>query len=621
MGASRIVEFDLWRGGYGGSVVNIYLAGTITLASVYFDEAMTLPATNPQTLATLTIGDIVYGKFSQSLYINVPYYLDIVSQDQTGVIRPPLTTLNGADASLATVVPTGGATAYTEADLHGRLIYAIDTTALGVSAATNSATITTAMGRAAAAGGGRVILPSNTAIVFNQLTIPDGVILTGSGRSGSPTILQSQIADKAITLGTGSGLENLVVDGVNNVANSIGVYSKSKNQTFMKDVLIKRFATGMLQIGGRYANWKDLYFDSCVTGADLRGSLDTANGDQWRDNSWTGGQVSTCTTAGIALTYVDKVVESNEFKKIGFLNNTGTGIAITGARYTKMPGCYFSGNTTNLSLIDNALTTVTDNTVVGFSLSDGSLSTGAVTFNGTCQDVVLDHVDIQTVAFTMTNMVDNVLFRNCRENSGVTFSGQGTRITRAFEELGDAPGSTVTTSNATPLAAWQITLQPGQVVDLEAKVIGVQRNGVDYGCYHVARFCRRPGSQLLYKAQSVNFTVGALLTGGTSGAVARIVADTDAGATGTLVVKDIIGIFLDNEHLSDSSGGSATCNGTLIPQNAALLGSLTNVEAVVETDATWDAAFAVNTGNIELQVTGAAGKTIDWTVNVVATVH
>ncbi len=70
---------------------------------------------------------------------------------------------------------------------------------------------------------------------------------------------------------------------------------------------------------------------------------------------------------------------------------------------------------------------------------------------------------------------------------------------------------------------------------------------------------------LAYDAQSANFTVGAILTGGTSGATALITADTDAGSTGTLELRSISGTFQNDETITDDNGspGSATSNGTV----------------------------------------------------------
>lgn len=70
-----------------------------------------------------------------------------------------------------------------------------------------------------------------------------------------------------------------------------------------------------------------------------------------------------------------------------------------------------------------------------------------------------------------------------------------------------------------------------------------------------------------YDAQTVNFTAGATLTGGTSGATALIISDADGGATGTLTLGLISGTFANNELITDSSGGSADAN---IPTGATL---------------------------------------------------
>ena len=70
---------------------------------------------------------------------------------------------------------------------------------------------------------------------------------------------------------------------------------------------------------------------------------------------------------------------------------------------------------------------------------------------------------------------------------------------------------------------------------------------------------------LLYDAQSANFTVGSKLNGGTSLATATILADTDWGTSGALLLANISGTFQNNETITDieSTPGSATTNGTL----------------------------------------------------------
>ena len=67
MPAQRISEFDLWQPGYAGAVVRVYIAGTTTLASIYTDEALSVAASNPQTLSSTTINGDTYGKFAAPL--------------------------------------------------------------------------------------------------------------------------------------------------------------------------------------------------------------------------------------------------------------------------------------------------------------------------------------------------------------------------------------------------------------------------------------------------------------------------------------------------------------------------------------------------------------------------
>ena len=69
------------------------------------------------------------------------------------------------------------------------------------------------------------------------------------------------------------------------------------------------------------------------------------------------------------------------------------------------------------------------------------------------------------------------------------------------------------------------------------------------------------GIYLAYDAQSVDYTVGATVVGGTSGTMGIILADTDGGASGLLKLDFVTGDFEDGETLTDGSGGSATVDG------------------------------------------------------------
>lgn len=71
-----------------------------------------------------------------------------------------------------------------------------------------------------------------------------------------------------------------------------------------------------------------------------------------------------------------------------------------------------------------------------------------------------------------------------------------------------------------------------------------------------------PLNTLPFDTQTANYTVGLVVTGATSGATGRIVSQVDAGATGTLTLEQISGIFIDNEIITDTSTGSAMVNRT-----------------------------------------------------------
>lgn len=76
-------------------------------------------------------------------------------------------------------------------------------------------------------------------------------------------------------------------------------------------------------------------------------------------------------------------------------------------------------------------------------------------------------------------------------------------------------------------------------------------------------------SSIPYDAQTGNFTAGLTITGGTSTATAIIVIDDDDGATGTLTIRKISGVFVDDEVITDTSTGSADTN---IPNGVISLG-------------------------------------------------
>lgn len=84
-----------------------------------------------------------------------------------------------------------------------------------------------------------------------------------------------------------------------------------------------------------------------------------------------------------------------------------------------------------------------------------------------------------------------------------------------------------------------------------------------------------PVNRLNFDAQTVNFTIGQTVTGGTSGATANIVDIVDNGATGFLILGTITGgPFQDNETITDGLGGSATADGADVQLFGAITGTL-----------------------------------------------
>lgn len=91
----------------------------------------------------------------------------------------------------------------------------------------------------------------------------------------------------------------------------------------------------------------------------------------------------------------------------------------------------------------------------------------------------------------------------------------------------------------------------------------------------------QPINRLNFDTQTTNFTVGATVTGGTSGSTAVISSMVDNGATGYLIVGTVTGTgFVDNETIT-GGGGSALVNGVIQPLFVAFTGVNTNVLSYV----------------------------------------
>lgn len=624
MAVQRIVEFDTWKEGYAGATVAIYRAGSSTLADVFADEALSIVVSNPMALLTLIKDERRYGKAATPLYTEQAVVMTIDGLDTTGVMRPPITDMTAEDISAAIAIPEGAGVSHTIAEHLARVIYARDygeltkTGESGASSLTNTTTIETAIGAAGSQGGGVVMIPPGIYDVID-FVIPPGVVLEGAGETA--TFLQTTYAGPCIGIaGSRSGLRRLTLDGVSQEGNSVGVYAIAADETIMSEVKIKRFETGIYRRGGERNVWRNLSVSDCILGGKLHGDTNAGaggGGEAFQNNRWEGGVVELCADAGIELKREDAPCLLNSIVGVTFRDNTGIGLRGIGCRSTLLDTCQFSGNLINLKL-DDVTPEEENGSVVGFTMRGGQIADGQIQLTGTLANVIFDGVEIIDAEIILTSPQNNVLALDCREDALVTVSGAATHWTRASRINYPAASFGLTAGNA-PTKAWAIALKSGQQVYLEAKVIGRQRNGSNTGFYQFAVSAQRAGATLAYDTQTTNFTVGNILTGQTSGATARIKADTDGGLTGTLLLQDIVGTFVDNEIISDGAGGSALANGTQVEGAVTLVGTQTDLRAPQETDASWAAAFVANGPEIELRLTGASGQTIEWTAEVTVT--
>lgn len=619
MSSHGIAQFDVWQPGYAGATVTVLVAGTQNLAAIYYDEALTDPAPNPQILDSREQNGIQYGKFERPLYTAEDYALDIDTIDETGTTRKPIYTLDGEDASGAVVTPSSGSNSVTIADLAARVVHAENHGEIGTSSATNTATIRAAIARAQSVGGGRVVLPAGI-VPFNDFTIPANVTVEGQSRNA--TTLRSQKAGNVVTLsGDRAGLARLTLDGVNSVIGGVGIYSRGVDDVTLEDVRIRRFALTVHGLGGFRWRWRNVTLEDGIDGAKLHGDSDVnEGGSAFRDMIWEGGSVERFSGLGVNPSFIDRICSNIALRGVLFKDNTGTALRVNGARHTLLDQCVFEGNTRNFHLRDDDDPTAwEENTLIGFRMRGGRISGGDIEIEDSAQDVILEGVPMDDLDIVLTSPENPVLALDCIEAADVTISGDGTKWTRArTTETGASAGLT---SGNTATKAWGMPLAAGQLVYLEAKVLGNQRNGENTGEYHISVSAIRPGDELDYDTQTDNFTVGAVVTGDETGCSALIVADSDSGATGTLTLRNIVPgptgeFFKDNERITCTGGGIATVNGALQPQAAQILGSVTSLRSAREDDGDWAVTFVANGQEIELQVTGDTGQEIEWLCHV-----
>ena len=618
---ARISEFDTWRPSYGGAIVAVFEAGTTTLAPLFSDPFLTVPIANPQTLDLMSdVNGQVYGRWAEPVYVGVPYTLFINSTFSTGVEQVPLTTADGVDVSLATAESIRGQFPVPLGQFLDRDIDAILIGPLSASdgAAACNATLVAAIGAAAAASGGDVLLPPGI-IPFLNLTLPTGVRLRGKG-VGVTTLTSTQAVTPLVTLGgNGSGLISLTLDGLNVVPQSIGVQGIGIIQPIFQDVITQRVETGIRFRGAQQFRWRNLTVSNCTNGADLRGDMDASlsnTGSEVSNGSWEGGQIALCTTYGLCTEFFDTPVRDLTFRNVLFASNSGDAWRSLGARGITFRQCQWISNISDMSVADGTnLAFVSQNTTSRIRVEEGTVNGGKLTFNQTCFDIQFRDVNFVNANFNLTVPQNPIVLQDCIQDAQTTTTGTGTLlIGKTATDLGKVSG---VTSDATPIAAWSQTLPPGETLLLSAKVVARRRDGITFGTFWPMAGVTRPGATLPFVGATGTFTVGLVITGVTSGASARVTAVAQSGATGTLTLRNIIGTFVNGEVVADTNTGVGTFSGAVGFSNAVLdatgAGAL---RAATFTGTAWAAAFDVSGANVVLNVSGEAAAVVEWTVEV-----
>jgi len=170
-----------------------------------------------------------------------------------------------------------------------------------------------------------------------------------------------------------------------------------------------------------------------------------------------------------------------------------------------------------------------DSVIEGFQEGDWANDWTATVETDSSYAVTLDH-SAKTITITYVDGVTTVA------NIVTAFAGlRGTDD--IFEVQSAGTGANVLSSPGDDLAATNLTLGTGAaMIPVISSVDGF----------------------LAYDAQTAEFTVGQLLTGGTSTATALIVGQRKTGASGVLELADVAGTFQNNETIIDGLSGSAT---------------------------------------------------------------
>lgn len=165
------------------------------------------------------------------------------------------------------------------------------------------------------------------------------------------------------------------------------------------------------------------------------------------------------------------------------------------------------------------------------TITDNQSTPGSATANGTVGETLVPYDNEATGPFTVGNTLTN------------TTDGSTTGIIRGLQDDGATGLLVVSGVTSKTWANNDAIGDGGATANINGSVSRTQ--------------------WLLYDAETVAFTVGLLLTGGTSTATGYIVDTIDNGTEGAVELMHIVGTFQDNETITDSGSGSATSNGTV----------------------------------------------------------
>lgn len=608
--AQLIHEFDTWRPEYGGARVFIYKAGTTELAAIYTDIALTDLADNPQILLSQTVNGRSYGKFEQPLYTPDSYYCDINAIDQTGINRPALTTLDGADADTALVKAEGASVARPLEDHFAQVVWASDFGRLGDSPTENTATLVAAMGAAGARAGTLVMIPFGT-WQFTQLAVPPGVTLCGMGAGA--TTLRSTIAGNAVTFsGDDCGLRDLTLDGLNVVASSVGLFSKGQDDIRLLRVIVKRFEAGARLRGGLRGGFFDVRVANCSTGVHLAGHLDTSGGDELRDFAWQGGEIEGCTTTGLWLEHIDRAVAHNRFGDLVIHDNLGDAVLLTGAQFTRFDQCAWDANAIGLRVEDDSPLGA-ENFVRNLHIRGGRFNDSDVRLNGVVQDIQFEDCRFAGATLRAETTTDNqILLIDCDEDATTALAGDATRFMRwRNNDRGEIRGST---TDGSAVKAMGLALGPGETVAVHVTSVANQVDGEGYGVWRWTHAARRDTADLAFDGGTIAFNVGETVRGATSGAAGYITAKSGTTGSGTLSLRSIAGTFTDNEALQVAGVTRAFVNGALGSPSVSLVGSLASHFLETSGMTAADNLIAAVGNEVQVHVQGVSGRTFEWTV-------